>query len=117
MEAHTPQLYLCAICKGKFQFKNVKYSKDGKRIICADCYSKDVKNTTKKETKDIKTTNGQPIKETIKIICVNCNYKFSYKKGSNTKLMCPYCGGNRLMRDNITADKLIEEVSKSGDVY
>jgi len=27
--------------------------------------------------------------------------------------MCPYCGGDNLMKDEITADKLIEEISQS----
>ena len=99
--------YLCSVCKNKFAFKDVKYSKDGKELVCKGCYQKISEKKEKKQE-----VKGSAIEEkAIKLICVKCRYKFSYKKGSRVKLICPYCGSNKLMRDDTTADKIIQEVS------
>lgn len=113
--------YTCAICKLEFQFEGLKYSKNGKRIICLNCYDRitkadnlAVKTESEKKKKD--KIQQPAASESIGVICMDCNYKFSLKKPSKIKLMCPYCGKNRLVRDNTTADEMIKEVSQK-DTY
>lgn len=104
--------YMCSECKGKFDFEDIKYGMDGKRIICKDCYikaGKDYKN------KEIKTVLLSDASDYVKLICVDCRYKFSLRKKSRFNLICPYCSSRNLMKDDITADKLIEEVSQIKD--
>lgn len=104
--------YICDGCKGKFRFKEIRYSSDGKRVVCKDCYSKGaMKNQKKKETSEVLPNKN--ISDSVKLICMNCRYKFSLRKKSRFSLICPYCGGKQLMKDDITADKLIEEVSQA----
>lgn len=103
----TTHSYRCELCKEEFPFENIKYASDGKKIVCVGCYNK--KSQKKKEEKQ--QIENAP--ELIRLICVDCRYKFSFKKGSKLKLMCPYCGKNRLMKDDVTAEKLIEEASQN----
>lgn len=105
--------YMCGECKGKFDFEDIKYGMDGKRIICKDCYIKAGKDSKNKETKTVSPNGGMP--DSVKLICVDCRYKFSLRKKSRFNLICPYCGSKNLMKDDITADKLIEEVSQTND--
>lgn len=104
--------FKCQSCKSEFEFKDIRYGIDGKTLYCTKCFN-DVMN--KEKQKNVKTTiylGSNNESDLIKLICVDCRYKFSYRKGSRIKLMCPYCGKNRLMRDEATAEKLVEEASK-----
>lgn len=104
------RLYMCSECKGKFKFEDVRYSSDGKKVICKDCYSR-VKNQGKNEVKVV--LPNETVSDYVKLICTNCRYKFSLRKKSRFNLICPYCGGNQLIKDDITADKLIRELSQT----
>lgn len=99
--------YICAVCREKFPFRQVKYSKDGKRLVCNKCYGKISDSAVKAVEKPVKE---KP--ELIKVICVDCRYKFHLNKQSKIKVKCPYCGKDDLMLDETTADKLIQEVSQ-----
>ena len=101
--------YSCTICKREFQYKDIRYSHDGKKIVCISCYSQ-LKDDAPKKTEIKIETPALP--ETVRIICRDCRYKFSLKKAPRTNVICPYCGGNNLMKDEITADKLLEEASQ-----
>ena len=110
-------LYQCALCTLKFSFDKIKYSKDGKKLICIDCYNKIMKKDQKAQANENKQNferrprASQPKEEGIKVICVKCNYKFFYKP--KLKPMCPYCGGNKLRKyEDLTAEKLIKESSR-----
>lgn len=102
--------YMCSTCKGKFKFENIRYSTDGERIVCKDCYDKIIKELRNKETKVAQTQDN--MSNSIKLVCTNCNYRFSLRRGSRMSVMCPYCGGEQLMKDDITADKILYEVSQ-----
>ncbi|MFH0867719.1 MAG: hypothetical protein V1831_00220 [Candidatus Woesearchaeota archaeon] len=110
-------LYQCALCTLKFKFDKIKYSKDGKKLICIDCHNKIIKKDQKvqvnenKQNLETKQRTSQPREGGIKVICVKCNYNFSYRP--NLKLICPYCGGNKIKKyDEFSADKLIKDSSK-----
>lgn len=103
--------YMCGECKGKFNFEDIKYGMDGKRIICKDCYIKAGKDHKNQEAKTVLPNES----DSVKLICVDCRYKFSLRKKSRFSLICPYCSSRNLMKDDITADKLIEEVSQTND--
>jgi|SRR3989338_1078238 len=111
-------LYQCALCTLKFSFDKIKYSKDGKKIICVDCYNKIMKKEQKAQTDDhkqnfeTKLRSSQPREGGIKVMCANCSYKFTYKPKPQLKPKCPYCGkGNIRKYEELTAEKLINEVS------
>ena len=107
-------LYQCALCTLKFPFSKIKYSKDGKKIICIDCSTKIMKKDQKananenKQNFETKPRASHPQEGGIKVMCTNCNYKFFYKP--KLKPMCPYCGKNKLKKyEELTAEKLIKE--------
>jgi DNA-directed RNA polymerase subunit RPC12/RpoP len=107
-------LYLCTLCRGKFPFEKITYSHNGKRIVCKGCYEKidipkDVEHRV--EVYEPKKTDK------IKVICLKCRYKFTVQLNQRSNIMCPYCGGNRLMRDEATAEKILSEVSHRPDRY
>ena len=104
--------YICDICKGEFKFEDIKYGKDGKKVLCKSCYTKNLKP----DKKDEKSAN-QADPDKVKVICMGCRYKFSLKKKTTTNPTCPYCGKSNLMIDNTTAEKLIEDVSSNSSRY
>lgn len=110
-------LYQCTLCTLKFPFDKVKYSKDGKRLICVECYNKILKKDQKdEEARQRKEARyaSQPEGEAVKVMCVNCSYKFFYRPKPHLKPKCPYCSGNKIRRyEELTAEKLLNEASKS----
>lgn len=112
-------LYQCALCTLKFPFEKIKYSTDGKRIICIDCYSKVAKKSQKaNEAKQRANPNSMAQYEGkgVEVMCANCSYKFQYKP--NFKPRCPYCGGSKIRKyENITANKLLQEASTDDLVH
>ena len=105
--------YLCSACKISFPFQNIKYGIDGKSIVCADCFNK-----SSRESNSLSTGFGA-FKNSgiIKFICIDCRYHFSLKKNSRINKICPYCGKNKLMVDEATANNLIDEASKDIGAY
>ena len=103
-------LYKCSQCGKEFSFENIRYSRDGKRIVCKNCYKSSMEYEQKFREEEM-TDLARKKKEVIKIICMDCRYKFSLKKNSRIRPVCPYCGGSRLMKDEPDIDKLIREVS------
>ena len=101
---------MCSICKEHFPFGEIRYSGDGKRVICKECYGK-AREKPNKTSQSSQLTEKAPA-EAVKLICYDCRYKFSFKKGSTARLRCPYCGGDKLVRDDLSAEKLVEEASK-----
>jgi len=110
MTNNVSTLYICDQCKEKFAFGNIRYTADGKKLVCLECYDHIKKSQQAKKPEIIEIAETLP--DAIKVICVKCRYKFSIKRKSGAKVMCPYCGGNNLMRDETTAEKLVEEVSQ-----
>jgi len=145
-------LYLCAHCRGDFPFEKIRYANDGKRILCIDCYNNlarssqllkenmqkgkiEAKGSIAKgsiiaEEKPNPSIRQEIVKgiakdDKVRLICVDCRYKFSFNKGSRIKTLCPYCNSSNLMNDNITTEKLIEgaykfdelKLGKLGAVY
>lgn len=106
----TSYLYRCELCKDEFPFESIRYSSDGKKVVCMDCFSKSLKEQKKKvDEKQIKE-----IPRSVKLICSDCSYRFYFRVGSKVKLICPYCGKSNIRKDDLTAEKLIEEISQSG---
>ena len=106
-------LYKCQTCKSEFDFKNIRYGPDGKTIFCVGCFCK-LRNKEAEKT-NIRQSQITDNSEKIKVICIDCRYKFSLTKGSRIKPLCPYCGKGNLMKDGTTAEKLVEEASKLTD--
>lgn len=100
---------MCSVCKNEFEFNGIRYASDGHTIICKNCYEQTQK-VKKKKPQDTKIQRDP--NQSIKVICSDCRYKFSLKKKSEAKPRCPYCGRNRLVRDDTTAERLVEEASR-----
>ncbi|MFH2028348.1 MAG: hypothetical protein ABIJ08_04380 [Nanoarchaeota archaeon] len=98
-------LYQCGSCKKKFKFEDIRYASDGKRLVCKTCFHPVKKETTKYVSDDDK-------EERIRVICVNCRYKFSIKKKLTSKPICPYCGKGNLMKDQTTAENILKDISE-----
>jgi len=108
--------YLCKKCKKKVMLDKIRYDVNGVDLICVDCYdSKANKPATNLDTeREERHINSG---ERIKVICTDCRYKFSLRKGSHIALRCQYCGSSRLVRDQTAVDEIIKEVSGKGEVY
>ena len=106
-------LYHCTECKGSFPFENIKYGFEN-NLVCVDCFSKSNKRSGNLGSGFGAYKNDSNI---IKFICIDCRYHFSLKKDSKISRICPYCGKNKLMVDEATANKLIDEASKNIDNY
>ena len=65
-----------------------------------------------KEKRKSQSSSAKEPSDSIKIVCLDCKYHFSIRKGSKVRLRCPYCGNNRLAKDDLTAEKLIDEISR-----
>ena len=100
----SASLYFCTQCRGKFPFSQIRYGNDGK-VLCSLCSGKAAKE---KKQEIIIESEAQ---ESVKLICTHCRYKFAWKNGSRIALSCPYCGRTNLIRDDLTAEKLVEEAS------
>ncbi len=107
--------YTCAICRLDFKFDDVRYSPDGKRLVCKSCHAKMNKN--KKEFESMGHVSPElyarkmPKPNTIEVMCTHCNYKFFYRK--DFKPICPYCGRTSLQKyEELTADRIIDEVGR-----
>src|SRR3989338_5605363 len=104
-------LYRCAHCTGQFPFGKIRYTNDGKRLVCLDCYDRIMKSGQQlKKEKDypkIEKTSIAPLAnkasgDDIKLICVDCRYKYTLKNPSSHRAICPYCGRSNLIKDGIT---------------
>ena len=119
MESGVP-LYTCNICKLEFTSNNIKYSPDGKKVICIRCYDKAYKKEQKPETarkSNIElresSTRKEPLHGSIMVICTHCKYKFNYRP--HLKPLCPYCGKGTLKKyEEYTAQKLINDSTNNG---
>jgi len=102
--------YVCTLCKGGFQFEDMRYSEDGKNLVCKPCYSLAIKLKKKKtETATDKKNKGPGLN---KFVCNDCGYRFSLKNTSRASLICPYCGRSKVGPDFFTAEKLVSEASR-----
>lgn len=95
---------------------SIRYDTNGRDLICSDCYREKI-NKKSANISASSTARKEEVKDRIKVICTDCRYKFSIKPGSNVALRCPYCGKNRLVKDQTSVDELIREVAEKGEVY
>lgn len=104
--------YRCTICKFDYPFEEIRYSEDGKKLLCTGC-SKVFKNKVPKA--EIKAVEKES-DDSVKVICMDCRYNFRLKK-AQAKKICPYCGKSRLMKQEGSAQRLIDDVSKHSSAY
>ncbi len=101
-------LYPCKRCNYSVPFKDVHYGNNGRDILCPSCFTLTVKRQLVKEKPahpEI-TNSGKILKQ--KYVCVKCRYHFVYGKSEAT-LRCPFCGHTELLKDDFTAEKLLDE--------
>ena len=74
-----PQLYRCNVCKEEFPFEGIKYSKGGDGTVCKSCYEKDIEKKAKEKS------TSAIVEDIIRVICMDCNYRFSWRKKSKVQ--------------------------------
>lgn len=99
--ARLGRIVKCTRCLKEQSIDNVRYSDDGKSIICTDCYAKLHPERLKTPAKSFTTPKTQSTVSTeeplIQYRCIDCNYRFKSKK--KNMLKCHYCG-----HDNLTVE-------------
>ena len=101
-------LYLCSRCRSKFDLSNVRYDNRG-NLACLSCLGKSDVNT---RFRMIAESQSPPY---LNFICAHCRFKFTMRKDSPRKPVCPYCGKTNLMQIKKYKDEndLIREASDS----
>jgi len=94
--------------------EQIRYAPDGKRLVCRKCFENISKQ---KDTERVELVVESKKPDKIKVICVQCRYKFSVHKDQRSAMICPYCGGTKLIKDEINAEKILKEVSERPDRY
>ena len=116
MTSDSSSEYLCALCRREFPFEHIRYSDDGKRLVCTNCYTPTSNREEQRSRKAVSAEQGAApaakSPQAIKYICNDCRYKFVIRPGSRVRHVCPYCGKNRLVEDAFTADMLLEEAAE-----
>ena len=82
--------YLCTRCREKFSFEQIRYDRNHK-IVCKGCLGildQEEKRKGLMRARDF---------EKIRLICMDCRFKFSVKRGSQQAIKCPYCNKTHLM--------------------
>lgn len=104
--------YVCSLCRLELSFDEVRYSPDGKRLVCNSCYSKMQRNMQEHEAMGfapIMRREHHP--EGIDVMCTSCNYRFLYRK--DLKPICPYCGNSSLKKyEEMTAQRILNDATK-----
>lgn len=110
---------VCGRCKKRTSVSEMRYDKDGKSLICKECYAYRYNNNKLEsfgsERKMIKNEKKDPYEGmVVKYRCNICKQNFTLKRRADIRKRCPFCG-----RENITdqdtdldADALIREASK-----
>lgn len=116
--------YMCTICKFSFGFDSMTYTTDGKKLICKNCYNIIAKRNDKSALEANKarspgaSQSSSVAPDSVKVMCVDCKYKFFLRTQSRIAPICPYCGKSRLAKyDELTADNLLNEVSRDKNFY
>ncbi|HII68706.1 TPA: hypothetical protein HA270_02440 [Candidatus Woesearchaeota archaeon] len=106
VHSETP-LYQCAQCKKEVSSELLKYSRDGKRLICLDCHTK-IEKAMALTSQPAWSSHTR--EDRIKWACSCCGYHFTMKKGTSVALRCPYCGSRQIERDSHSAQDILDSV-------
>jgi rubrerythrin len=103
----------CASCKKRVLVHSMKYSKDGRGLICEECTLKQGSGAKLK----IKTpTFSAPAVQTtnkIVYVCKVCSFKFSRGADFRGPKLCPNCGRDTIIYDLPNkADDLLRELER-----
>lgn len=108
MEEYSNVTIACMKCKKKVSVKDMKYSRNGEDLICAECSNaeKGVKaaGSSPGLIKPMPSSVSAPVSKSqepsvqkISYECEKCGYKFSRNKGIPV-ISCPYCNATQLSR-------------------
>ncbi len=84
----------CHRCGNMVGLQYVRYDKNGRDLICFDCYLKQHPEARSTSFRELHIVDINPRKkgESKKYMCSSCGYKFYLKKGTPAAKRCPYCG-------------------------
>lgn len=109
----------CNSCRTRVQLASMRYSKDGKGLICESCWNKQNKGVDLKVIPQ--TTFTRPIdtapRKKVEYFCKNCSFKWSRALDFRGPKLCPGCGRDTVMYNLPNdADELLRELDRMDDV-
>lgn len=78
----------CTRCNEVYDFSQVRYLPDGKRIACFVCLGIEKKQEAARRKREGQIFDYQ---------CINCRYQFS-RSALHKPRVCPECGGKRFIK-------------------
>lgn len=96
--------YKCGKCSRTIEREDLRIDLDGNRYICNVCFDLMKKQ---REALEAKSKESEKPVERVRLICVSCRYKFSLNKGTRVVPSCPYCGNNKVIKDELKMNKVL----------
>ena len=112
-------LITCKGCKNRFSIRELRYDKEGKDLICKECFA-NAKGSSSKQKATLRQIPTEQLEPTgprmrdapdlMNYYCFVCRYKFSRKADFKFE-NCPSCGKLGSIRKNtpLTSSQLLEE--------
>jgi len=97
MKVNQDILISCTQCALKVPITQTTYNKNGKDLICFECYNKLAKGI---EPEQYKTVQSAEYPRKINYKCMSCHYKFSRPENFPFTGICVYCG-----KKNVSAEQ------------
>jgi hypothetical protein len=108
----------CNSCRNRVSLAQMRYSKDGKGLICETCYDKQNNGVSIKVKQQtfIRPIDTTP-KKKVEFFCKNCSFKWSRGIDFRGPRLCPSCGKDTVMYNLPNdADELLRELDRMDDV-
>ena len=109
----------CNSCRNRVSLESMRYSKDGRGLICESCWNKQSTGVSIK-VKPQTTFSRQShtgSKKKVEYFCKNCSFKWSRGLDFRGPKLCPGCGRDTVMYNLPNdADELLKELDRMDDV-
>ena len=113
----TAQL-TCNACKTRVSLSSMRYSKDGKGLICDGCWTKQNGGANLRIPKPVFTrpVDATP-REKVDFTCRSCSFRWHRGLDFRGPKLCPNCGKDSIMYNLPNdADDLLRALDKMDDV-
>ena len=110
----------CNACRNRVGLASMRYSKDGKGLICEACYGKQSGGVNLKvipQTTFSRSANDSAPKKKVDFFCKNCSFKWARAIDFRGPKLCPSCGRDTVMYNLPNdADDLLRALDRMDDV-
>ena len=109
----------CNSCKSRVALAGMRYSKDGKGLICENCWTKQsngVNLRVKPQTTFTRQSDNTPRKK-VDFVCRSCSFRWSRAIDFRGPKLCPNCSRDTVLYNLPSgADDLLRALDKMDDV-